>query len=225
MALCLPIAATSVVNRAPFRPPAEHHPLLSGATVKAACSLPASGVMSRMLVFVVAVQRAYNGEFLVRLKDPSGTVTGTLTSDVLEHDPDVRRGSVLLLQKVAVLRTPPPGALHHLCITPDNVAQVIPASTRAAPPPISVLPAPAYPLQRVAEPPPLPQQQLPAPLPASLAPSNGTQQVLGDSRNVAGFGLSQQAAKSQGGRPGGNVHRIDNGIDELLADLDEEFAL
>jgi hypothetical protein len=175
-----------------------------------------------MLVFVVAVQRAYNGEFLVRLKDPSGTVAGTLTSDVLEHDPDVRRGSVLLLQKVAVLRMPPPGALHHLCITPDNIAQVIPASTRAAPPSVSVLPAPVYPLQLAAEP---PQPQLPARSPASLPSSNATQQVLGDRRNVAGFALSQQAAKSQGQRAGGNTLRMDNGIDELLADLDEEFDL
>jgi hypothetical protein len=79
---------------------AEEHPLLRGATARAACAMSVSGVMNRLLAYVASVQRTYNGECLVRLKDPTGALAGTLTADVLAAEPDIRRGCVVLLQKV-----------------------------------------------------------------------------------------------------------------------------
>ena len=85
-------------------------------------------------------------------QDPTGTIGGTLTRDVLDAEPELRQGSVLLLRRVAVLRTPPPRVLSHLCITLDAVLRVIPpvplptGRTAAAQPTLPcLLPPPAIP--------------------------------------------------------------------------------
>lgn len=139
--------------------------------------------MNNLIALVLTVQRTLHGEAFIRLKvnfrkkqvttttaqqnstltshsllqDPTGTVGGTLAKGVLEAEPDIHRGSVLLLRKVlrarhaikasregsqaflpgavqvAVLKTPPPCSMHHLCIQLDNITQVIPEDSSSQP--------------------------------------------------------------------------------------------
>jgi hypothetical protein len=107
----------------------EHHPLLQGNTVHAATSLKESGIIPRLLLYIVSIQHAHNGESYVKFRDPSGTIGGTFVEDVLSMHPNrnnITRGAVVILEKVAVLKTPPPHSLHHLCIVSENVVSVIP---------------------------------------------------------------------------------------------------
>ncbi|KAL4428017.1 hypothetical protein ABPG75_002106 [Micractinium tetrahymenae] len=85
-------------------------------TVRAAAALQHNGVLDRLLAVVASVKRCHSGEAFVRLKDPTGTIGGTLTRSVLENEADIRQGAVLRLRRVTVLRTPPPRRINHLCI-------------------------------------------------------------------------------------------------------------
>lgn len=232
---------------------AEHHPLLRGGTVSTAHGMQVSGVLDRLLVYVVSVQRAYNGECFISLKDPTGSIGGTLTADVLEAEPDVRRGSVVLLQKVgnwstcqpccvearsykpndriatisavqvAVLRTPPPCVLHHLCITGNCIGQVIPAasmhggstSLHVSNPTVPMLPAAQSGLEAATS------QQI---------VSNATGQVLSNRANHAAPMLRNPLPKSAmhavaQATPTAAPGCLHNGIDDLLSGLDGEFDL
>ena len=62
---------------------------------------------------------------LAGMQDPTGAIGGTLTQAVLDGEPGIQQGAVLVLRRVAVLRTPPPRSLSHLCITLVSVLQVI----------------------------------------------------------------------------------------------------
>ena len=72
------------------------------------------------------MQHTHNGESYIKFRDPSGTLGGTLVSDVLALHENITPGAVVVLEKVTVLRTPPPHSIHHLCIVPENVVRVIP---------------------------------------------------------------------------------------------------
>lgn len=91
-----------------------------------AVSLKESGIIPRLLLYIVAMQHAHNGESYVKFRDPSGTIGGTFVADVLSVHQSITRGAVVLLEKVTVLKTPPPHSLHHLCIASENVVGVIP---------------------------------------------------------------------------------------------------
>jgi Homologous recombination OB-fold protein len=79
------------------------------------------------------MQHAHNGESYIKFKDPSGTIGGTFVSDVLSLHQNITPGAVVLLEKVTVLKTPPPHSLHHLCIVPENVVRVIPRQRSGQP--------------------------------------------------------------------------------------------
>lgn len=94
--------------------------------MQAAITLKQSGIIPKLLLYIVSMHHTHNGESYVKFKDPTGTIGATLVSDVLSIHQDITRGAVVLLEKVTVLRTPPPHSIHHLCIVPENVVRVIP---------------------------------------------------------------------------------------------------
>jgi len=85
------------------------------------------------------MQHAHNGESYIKFRDPSGTIGGTFVEDVLSVHQNITRGAVVLLEKVTVLKTPPPHSLHHLCIVSENIVGVIPRqrSGQSLRPPVS----------------------------------------------------------------------------------------
>ena len=104
---------------------AEDHPVLQGNTVQAAKLMRQSGTIPKLFVFVVSLQHAHNEESYVKLEDPTGTIGGTFTSDVLSTHQGISRGAVLLLEKITILKTPSPHSMHHACITSENIVKVI----------------------------------------------------------------------------------------------------
>ncbi len=56
-------------------------------------------------------------------QDPTGTVGAGVSARVLEREPDLAPGAVLVLQDVGVLRL---GRVPYLAITPANVTKVEP---------------------------------------------------------------------------------------------------
>jgi len=56
-------------------------------------------------------------------QDPTGTVGAGVSARVLEREPDLAPGAVLVLQDVGVLRL---GRVPYLAITPANVTKVKP---------------------------------------------------------------------------------------------------
>jgi hypothetical protein len=102
------------------------------ATVAGALALLKSDVLPRLLVYVVSLQHAHNGESYVKLRDPTGTIGGTMAADVLSAHPGISRGAVLLLEKVTVLKTPSPHPIRHLCVVPETIKRVVPRQ-RGAP--------------------------------------------------------------------------------------------
>jgi len=109
--------------------PADSHSALINGTILAARSLQQSGKIKRLAAIIVYLRHSHTGECLIKLKDPTGVVSGTLTSDVLPTQRQhLTKGSVMLLENVTVLRTPPPHSVHHLCIDPASIVQIIPAA-------------------------------------------------------------------------------------------------
>jgi hypothetical protein len=149
--------------------------------------------------------------------------------------------------QVTVLRTPPPSALHHLCITADNIAQVIPvADARAVE---TTLGAPdlqrpmltfdhhgagAGQLPLAAPPPPAllalqEQQRADMRAPPETEPrlhSPPPQRVLADRPTPSNLLLpAAHHASKHAAPPQPPPACLPDGIDDLLAGLDEEFAL
>lgn len=109
----------------PKSPNADDHPILRGNTIQSAKLMRQSGVLPKLIAYVASLQHAHNGETYVKLRDPTGILSGTFTSDVLSTHPGISSGAVLFLEKVTILRTPPPHSMHHACIVPENVARVV----------------------------------------------------------------------------------------------------
>lgn len=109
-----------------------HHPLLQHHNVRACMLSPASCRAARLLVLVAALKLAPAGEAaFARVKDPTGAIGAAIHRGVLEAEPSLGPGCVLLLQNVPVLSAQP--RLHYLCVTADNVLAVFPPD--AQPPP------------------------------------------------------------------------------------------
>jgi hypothetical protein len=88
-----------------------------------------SFTFNRLLAIISRLSRTLSGEYLCQLKDPTGSISATLTVDVLEAEPCLDCGCVVLLKNVAVLRMPgSDGPILHLCIDASSLIQVIPQS-------------------------------------------------------------------------------------------------
>lgn len=86
-----------------------------------------SFTFNSLLAIISRLSRTLSGEFLCQLKDPTGTISATLTVDALEAEPYLDCGCVILLKNVAVLRMPGiDGPIPHLCIAASSLMQVIP---------------------------------------------------------------------------------------------------
>lgn len=96
----------------------------STSCVQAALDMSHSGVFPRLLVYVVSLQQAFNGESYVKLSDGTGCIGATFTSDVLVTHPSITRDALLYMKDVTVLRSPPPHKKSHLCILPTNIVRV-----------------------------------------------------------------------------------------------------
>lgn len=131
-----------------------------------------SGRLPRLLAVVTLLRPTLSGAAYARLSDPSGSTGATLTAEALAAHPELRRGSVLFLRNVAVLRTPEPRSVAHLCLVPSAVDQVLspagegPSQAAAA---TQLLP-PAQPLLALPAPPP--RMPAPAPEPSWVADSS-----------------------------------------------------
>lgn len=199
---------------------------------------------------------------MIKLKDPTGSISGTLTADVLPAHPQLTKDSVLILEKVSsafgidcgkclaifkifnepegtlqvvVLRTPPPHAVHHLCIVPANVARVVPPSQEgptpqgsnwnsAAPPALIGSSIPAQPAgHSQLQQPTQPRVTLPGlavlaggavPL-GSMAPRDAPSPAPPmECGRATACGASQPPPR----------HAVNGDVDDLMAGLDDEFA-
>lgn len=65
------------------------------------------------------------GNVLAKLKDPTGIISAAIHEKVLQAEPDISPGAVLMLTKVSFVVPMP--RTHYLCITLNNVLQVLPA--------------------------------------------------------------------------------------------------
>lgn len=74
------------------------------------------------------MHHAYSGEAFVKLRDPSGSIGGTIASDALVAFPALCSGVVLVLEHVAVVKTPQPHSMHHVCIVAKNIKHVVVSS-------------------------------------------------------------------------------------------------
>lgn len=184
------------------------------ATVAGALALLKSDVMPSLLVYVVTLQHAHNDESYVKLRDPTGTIGGTLTADVLAAHPGISHGAVLLLEKVTVLKTPSPHPIRHLCIVPETVKRVVPRQREApggggaAWPAAQALQAP----QQAAQPRPPARhvENASAPGPAAAPPA------FRQPAPAAHPAAPPQQAQAQ---PQGDT------AEDLLAGLDDDFGL
>jgi len=87
----------------------------------------AAGKIPQIILLVVSMKANTPGNILAKLKDPTGVITGAIHEKVLQAEPDISPGAVLMLKKVSFVM--PMARTHCLCITLNNVAQVLPADT------------------------------------------------------------------------------------------------
>ncbi|KNC52577.1 uncharacterized protein AMSG_08439 [Thecamonas trahens ATCC 50062] len=85
--------------------------------------------VSSLIVFVSQFSATPAGDFAVEVKDPTGSVEGTLHRRLLDHFPTVGEGAVLVLIDVSVFQ--PQRHVRYLNITTENVCLVF---GRGAPP-------------------------------------------------------------------------------------------
>ena len=84
----------------------------------------------------------------------------TLTRDALDAEPGIRKGSVLVLKNVAVVHTPVPCRLSHLCISREQIAHVVAQCITSAAAVAPETQPTARPLPALPAPPASPQRSL-----------------------------------------------------------------
>ncbi|KAK9819660.1 hypothetical protein WJX72_000873 [[Myrmecia] bisecta] len=106
------------------------------STVKLALRQEASAKIPKLVVLLTCVNLTGCGDAFGLFKDPTGSMGGGIHRSLLEQEASLAPGAVLVLEKVTLLKVAP--KLAYLCITGDNIVQVIPADqampSRAAQP-------------------------------------------------------------------------------------------
>jgi hypothetical protein len=99
-----------------------------------ACQLGRSEKLpGQVVVAVQSLRRAFNGDWLVTLRDPSGAIDGTMTADCFASQTRPQVHSIMILRDVTVLKLPPPHPGHHVCITAGNIAHTFPGMQDGVP--------------------------------------------------------------------------------------------
>ena len=98
--------------------------ILDNNTVYGALNLRQSNKIDKLLVYVSQMSLGFSGEAFLYLKDPSGRISGTVTKEAVDKCQGfLKRGTVILLQNVTVIKTSLPNSICHLCIVFKNIVR------------------------------------------------------------------------------------------------------
>lgn len=98
--------------------------ILDNNTVYGALNLRQSNKIDKLLVYVSQMSLGFSGEAFLYLKDPSGRISGTVTKEAVDKCQGfLKRGTVILLQNVTVIKTSLPNSICHLCIAFKNIVR------------------------------------------------------------------------------------------------------
>mmetsp|Transcript_3103 Transcript_3103/g.7599 ORF Transcript_3103/g.7599 Transcript_3103/m.7599 type:complete len:93 (-) Transcript_3103:248-526(-) len=81
-------------------------------------------IVIQVLGLVKQLEIQGSGDAFILLKDPTGTVGGSVHSEVFEIENSFKEGSVVVLEHVSVFS--PDERQYFLCITVDSLVQVFP---------------------------------------------------------------------------------------------------